>query len=276
MLRRILILFLLCSAIEYTEFLFIKTDQTVLGENVICKLAVIAVIAISLFRQKKGWGDLGFRRTGIFKGMLYGFLLGAVTFFFSYLIEFIVLFSMGRQPHLELFVTNFALTGQNVTGLSAGAFLICIGGNILNVWAEEGLFRGLFFKLGKESCSQTGANFLQALLFGVWHIVMVVQWSAEGQLDMGQALIMAAGYVLLAGILGYEWGLCAALTGTLWTGVFEHFFNNLIGNSLHMVTAGGIDELQILRIVLSNILSLAIVLIFARRKFETKAVSNCL
>ena len=75
---------------------------------------------------------------------------------------------------------------------------------------------------------------------------------------------MAVGYVLLAGVLAYEWGLCISLTGTIWAGVFEHFFNNFITNSLHMVTDTGIDEMQILRIVLSNVLSLAFVLMLSK------------
>ena len=68
----------------------------------------------------------------------------------------------------------------------------------------------------------------------------------------------------MSGILAYEWGLCLALTGTVWTGAFEHFFNNFITNSLHMVTDTGIDEMQILRIVLSNALSLAFVMIISK------------
>ena len=49
--------------------------------------------------------------------------------------------------------------------------------------------------------------------------------------------------------------------------MFEHLFNNFIGNVLHTVTETGADELQILRILLSNLLSLAIVaLLFKPRR----------
>ena len=40
----ILTLFILCSIPEYIEFLIIKTDQTFLAENVLCKLFIIAVV----------------------------------------------------------------------------------------------------------------------------------------------------------------------------------------------------------------------------------------
>ena len=55
--------------------------------------------------------------------------------------------------------------------------------------------------------------------------------------------------------------------------VAEHFFNNFIGNILHVVSATGIDELQIVRIVLSNVLSLIIVIGISKRKRDVD--SNC-
>ena len=110
------------------------------------------------------------------------------------------------------------------------------------------------------------SNLIQALLFGLWHVVMVVVWVLDGSMNIPTAVVMAAGYILLAGILGYEWGMCAALTGTIWAGMFEHFFNNFITNSLHIVTQTGADELSILRIVLSNVLSLAFIMMIAKKR----------
>ena len=74
------------------------------------------------------------------------------------------------------------------------------------------------------------------------------------------AIVFAIGYVVLAGILAIEWGTCVSMTGVLWVGLSEHFFNNFIGNFLHVVSSTGTDEFQIIRIVLSNFLSLGIVL----------------
>lgn len=259
--------FLLCSAVKDFEFLVLKTDQTFVAENIWCKLFCIGLIGLWLARRRATWAGLGFTRRGLWAGMAAGFGLGACTFALSYLAEFCVLRLQGLHPALRLYITNFSLSGQRAAGLTAGAVLICIAGNLINVWAEEGLFRGVLLQLGRWRLSFRSANLLQALLFGLWHVITVVQWVLEGALTIPAALVMAAGYVLLAGILGYEWGLCIALTGTVWTGVFEHLFNNFIGNVLHTVTETGADELQILRIVLSNLLSLAIVaLLFKPRR----------
>ena len=165
---------------------------------------------------------------------------------------------------VALRITNFALKDQNIGGASLAAVVICIMGNIVNVWAEEGLFRGLLFRMTKTAFTERQSNLIQSLLFGLWHIVTVIVWLLDGSIGIPMACVMAVGYVLLAGVLAYEWGLCISLTGTIWAGVFEHFFNNFITNSLHMVTDTGIDEMQILRIVLSNVLSLAFVLILSK------------
>lgn len=234
------------------------------------KFFAILVISQCLVERKLSWRSIGFRLKGIKKGLILGFSLGLSTFAISYLAEFLILFFMGKSPRLSFYISNFALSDQTVTGISLSALLICILGNVINVTAEEGLFRGLIFKLGRRAFSTRSANFIQALLFGIWHLVIVAVWFKEGSLTLGAAFLMGIGYIILAGILGFEWGLCVTLTGTIWTGIFEHFFNNFISNSLHVVTDTGADELQILRIVLSNILSLLLVLFLMKRSKKRK------
>ena len=124
----------------------------------------------------------------------------------------------------------------------------------------------MFLQMAKTVYPEKISNLIQALLFGLWHVVMVVVWVLDGSMNIPTAVVMAAGYILLAGILGYEWGMCAALTGTIWAGMLEHFFNNFITNSLHIVTQTGADELSILRIVLSNVLSLAFIMMIAKKR----------
>ena len=90
-------------------------------------------------------------------------------------------------------------------------------------------------------------------------------------MTIGTAVVFAIGYVVLAGILAIEWGTCVNMTGVLWVGMFEHFFNNFISNALHVLSTSSngtveADNMQIIRIALSNVLSLSIVLIINARK----------
>lgn len=266
----IILIYLACSIIKDIEFLIIKTDQTILAENIICKLFCILLIFVFIHFYGWKWSSLGFSKNGFFKGMISGFALGLGTFAVSYGIEILILVAQGKTPQLKFFITNFAISNQNVTGFSLSAVLICILGNIVNVWAEEGLFRGLFYKLGCERFSKNAANLIQAFLFGIWHIVTVVGWVLDGSMTVAGAAVMAVGYIVLAGILGLEWGFWVMITGTVWTGLFEHFFNNFISNALHVVTESGTDEMQIFRIVLSNILSLCVAIFVMKKGKKSK------
>ena len=263
--RVISMMFILLMVIRTIEIVFVKTDQTWVGENILHKICCILLIWSALELLHSHWSDLGFSRKGIFTGLKYGLALGISTFFLSYAAEFIVLLMMGKHPSLRFYITNFSLAQTHTTGTSLAAVLVCMIGNIVNVFAEEGLFRGLFCKIGRQSYSQKTANIIQALLFGIWHITNVVNPVLDGSVNIPVAVFMGTGYILLSGILAYEWGMCAALSGTLWIGASEHLFNNFISNSLHTVTEAGADELMIMRITLSNILSLLFVLIVSRK-----------
>ena len=96
----------------------------------------------------------------------------------------------------------------------------------------------------------------------------------DGQMSVIQAIVFAIGYVVLAGILAIEWGECVNMSDVLWVGLSEHFFNNFIGNILHVESATGTDEFQIIRIVVSNLLSLGIVLFIKRRNMKKQKIEN--
>ena len=271
--------FIICSIIKDIEFMFIKTDTTVIGENVICK--IVCIITTVIIAHKLGFKltDIGFKNKNILKYAICGLSLGVTTFAVSYGIEMLILSLQGGNPKLSVYITNFGLTGAtNTMSLSVSAVIICIFGNIINVVAEEGLFRGLFLKVLSEQWGFKTGNLVQALLFGFWHIISCVIGVKEGTMTIGTAIVFAIGYVVLAGILAIEWGTCVNMTGVLWVGMFEHFFNNFVSNALHVLSTDNgtleADNMQIVRIVLSNVLSLSIVLIINARKKRKAAASG--
>ena len=268
--RIISMMFILLMVIRVIEIIFVKTDQTWIGENILHKICCILLIWIALDMLGIHWSDLGFSKKGVSAGLKYGLTLGISTFFLSYAAEFAALFAMGKHPSLRFYITNFSLTQAHSNGSSLAAAVVCIIGNIVNVYAEEGLFRGLFCKIGIPCYSQKSTNIIQALLFGIWHITNVINPLIDGSMNAAMAVFMGIGYILLSGILAYEWGMCAALSGTLWIGASEHLFNNFISNSLHTVTETGADELMIIRITLSNVLSLLFVLIISQKSIHNK------
>ncbi len=265
--RIISILIVVTTILKYIEFLFIRTDQTIIADNVITKIFCIIATLLAMKICGLKLSDIGLKNKNTFKYIGCGLGLGIFTFAISYGLEMLVLASQGKEPRLSAFITNFGLSGATSEfSLSIQALIICVIVNIINVLAEEGMFRGFILKTVTEHWGFKTGNHVQAFLFGIWHIVMCVLGVYDGQMSVVQAIVFAIGYVVLAGILAIEWGTCVNMTGVLWVGLSEHFFNNFIGNFLHVVSTSGTDEFQIIRIVISNFLSLEIVLLISKRK----------
>lgn len=253
--------FLFCLSIRFVEYFLIQTDKTAIGENVLHKAAGIILLAVVLNRTNLTWSDIGFQRNGFASGILKGSLLGCVCFAVSYRLEFAILSLQGSPAHFEIYISSFSLAGSPVKNTGFLFFGLCIAFNAVNVWMEEGVFRGLFIKTLSETKPFMPANFIAALLFGLWHIVMPVRSYVNGEMSFSAMILMGAGYILLSGIMGMKWGLLYRMTGNIWAGAGDHFFNNTVAaNMLHVVSPTGADELQIIRIMAAQLISLAFVL----------------
>ena len=127
---------------------------------------------------------------------------------------------------------------------------------------EEGVFRGLFIRTLSETKPFVQANFIAAFLFGIWHIVMPIRSYIHGEMSFAAMVLMGIGYMILSGIMGIKWGLLYRITGNIWVGLGDHLFNNTVAaNMLHVISAKGTDELQIVRIMAAQIISFVFVLI---------------
>lgn len=260
----ILLSFILCSIFHYFEVLIIRTDETFLSDNFINKIVGIIVLAVILKLLHYSWHDIGFRADKL-KYLGYGLLVGLFCFIIAYGAEYFILYFQNLSPSFEWYVSGFSLTGEVIRQTSFVAFLICILFNIINVVMEEGVFRGLFIKLAAEKLSFVKANWFAALLFGLWHLSLPVRSLIDGQITVGKAAFMGMGYVIFAAIMAMKWGLWLRNTKCLWFGLSEHFFNNTIGNLLHVSSISGYDEMQIIRILIAQMISLAITLIINYR-----------
>lgn len=259
--------FALCLLVRSIEYFLIETDKTAIGENFIHKVFGIILLAAVLKLTGLGWGGIGFKQSGIAGGILKGLLLGSVCFAAAYGLELAVFALRGTPAHLELFVSGFSLTGPQARTTGLVPLALCLMFNIVNVWMEEGVFRGLFIKMLLGTGGFMRANLIAAALFGIWHVVMPVRSCIYGEMTAAQAALMSIGYILLAGMMGVKWGLLCHMTGSLWAGLGDHLLNNTVAtNMLHVVSQGGADELQVVRIFAAQLISFVIVLALYCRK----------
>lgn len=255
-------IFTLCLSVRFVEYFLIETDKTAIGENVLHKVVGIIILALVLKWVNLSWSNIGFQRNGFAGGILKGLLLGSACFTISYGLELAVFILQGNPAHLEIYISSFSLTGSQIKNTDFVFFLLCVLFNIINVWMEEGVFRGLFIRTLSETKPFVQANFIAAFLFGIWHIVMPIRSYIHGEMSFAAMVFMGIGYMILAGIMGIKWGLLYRITGNIWAGLGDHLFNNTVAaNMLHVISAKGTDELQIVRIMAAQIISFVFVLI---------------
>ena len=265
------IIFMICLIVHASEVLFLRTDETVFAECFVNKVFGIIVLFVLLNLWNKKWSDIGFKIKRFLPDCLKGFLICAVFYAIGFAAEFITLFAQGNPAHMEFFVTGFSLTGDVTKQTGVGFVIMCIGFNIINVWMEEGLFRGFYITYLKEKISINGALFIAAFLFGLWHLVTPIRSVMDGQMTLSAFAVMSIGYVVLSALMGIKWGLLFEQSGSVWIGLADHFFNNcVVTNLLHVVTDTGVDEYQIMRVLIGELTSFAAVVIYVRLK-RTKA-----
>ncbi len=260
------ILFTICSLARIIEYFWVKTDETIIAENFLHKAFGIVVLAIVLHSRGNTWKSIGFIKGKTVSDILKGFLLGGCCFFAAYSMECLMLYQTNQNVSLDFYISGFTLNGEAIRHDGSLFLLLCIVLNIVNVWMEEGVFRGLFMKILAEKLSFIRAVLLIAFLFGIWHLVMPLRDYVQGNISFVGALIMGIGYIVLAGIMSAKWSLLYKMTGALWMGLGDHLFNNIIvTNLLHVISNGEADRMQIIRIMIGQMLSFAIITIWYRK-----------
>ena len=271
LIKNSLIIFAICLLVHGVEAIFIKTDETVFAECFINKVFGIIVLFALLNIFKMKWSDIGFCKDGMMKNIFKGFLLCTAFYAIGFFAEFMILKMQGTPGHIEFYVTGFSLTGNVVKRTGIGFVIMCIFFNIINVWMEEGLFRGFYINYLGKGYDTKKAIYFAAFLFGLWHLVTPFKCLLEGDMNVGTFIVMSIGYVILSGIMGIKWGMLYKSTGSIWMGLADHFFNNcVVTNLLHVVTANGVDEMQILRVLIGELSSFIAVWLFLKLRKRTK------
>ena len=244
------------------EYLVLRTDQNIVGEAVLHKLAGVVILVLILRYLGLHGQQIGLAGYRVGRYLAMGLLLGAGSYLFAYGAEYYLQLGAGQQPSLALYVTSYALDGN--VGHQTGAlfFLLCIVGNIINVVMEEGVFRGLFVRLAESRFRFGVALVFSSLLFGLWHVVAPLRSYLDGTMSGKGAMLYALMLVVTTGLTGIKFGLLVKLTGSLWAAMADHFFNNAVINLLHLAVLGGADTMQTMRITVAQTISFIVVLAF--------------
>ena len=258
----VLVIYILCFIFRMIEYFMIRTDQTLLGEAIIHKIAGIIILWIAIKILSTDFEFIGFKRKGIFKNFAFGLLFGISVFAAAYGAEILIAVSQGNFQSLQFYVSSYAVDKNigNQTGILF--FLICIVGNIVNVLMEEGVYRGLFQKILQQKYKFIAAAIICSILFGAWHVIGPIRSYYDGMSSMGGMVANIFMLVITSGLVGFKAAMITKLTGSLYMAMGDHFVNNTIVNILHVTSYTGADELMFVRITIAQSLSFLLVLIF--------------
>ncbi|TCL55197.1 hypothetical protein EDD76_11637 [Kineothrix alysoides] len=250
--------FIFCFVIRFFEALQLRFDETILNENFVHKLSGILALAIVLRLIHLTWKEIGFDFKRLYIPILLGLGLGTVRFIIGYGVEYAILSAQGANPSFSFFLSSFSVTGVNTTLPAYCIILFCIF-NLINAVMEEGIFRGLFIKLAQRKYSFAISNTAAALLFGIWHIVMPIRSWLDGTMTFQTMILYSVGYIFLSGSIALMWGMLFEMSGVIWIGLADHFFNNAVINLLHISTDSGIDEMMIARTLIAQLFAFALI-----------------
>jgi len=138
----------ICGLARIIEYFVIKTDETIFAENFFHKAFGIDVLPIVL--HSCGDKSIGFIKDKAVSDLLKGFLLGGCCFLVAYSVECLILYQINQNVSLVFYISGFTLNGETIQHDGFLFLLLCIVLNIINVWMEEGVFRGLFMKILAE------------------------------------------------------------------------------------------------------------------------------
>lgn len=257
-------LLLIALALRLIDIFGLRLDES-LGEIILSKSLGFALIVIFVWGTGRKLKDIGFHSRFLFRSLFIGILLTTIAFVLGYGIEFSSQLQNRAHP-----VLHFDAIDPKA-GVSGGVLFAIwlVFGNCVNSFMEEGLFRGLMIRLFRIRFSFWQTNWLQAFLFGMWHLPWVLKWYQTGTVVTSDEIAFAIISNFVPQLfMGIVWGYLYLKTDNLWAAWIGHTLTNSTLNLLHITTVDGIDSGITIRMVvyiIVAVLSMPLVKHLAKR-----------
>jgi membrane protease YdiL (CAAX protease family) len=187
--------------------------QTV-GEGILVLGVAATFLLAHRWIERRPLADLGLSRRHLLRDLLLGFLVGLLLQGTT-----IGLLALAGWYHMTALAPGSVAPGLMVQGL--GAFLLV-------ALFEEGVFRGVIFRLLERVLGTWGAIMLSALFFGLAHLM-----------NSGATLFGALAIALEAGIL---LGAAYVLTRSLWLAIGIHWAWDFFEGPFFGATVSGVGS----------------------------------
>lgn len=230
----VLLLALLFRALDIFVF---RLDER-WGEILLSKSLTLVLVFSAVLIAGRDLTAIGLHGTGARVFLTASVLWIIAAFGLALAIQILAIRSQGS----ELAISFAAIDPK--TSLTGGLdfALLLVVGNAINALAEEGLFRGLMLPTFEARLGLWQAIALQAVLFGLWHLVWPIKAVFVGEATVAAAFWSGLALLIGSSIAGFAFGLMYHFTQSLWVPVAVHFFNNSFYNFVHIRTDAGMDK----------------------------------
>ena len=231
-----LALFLIVVALRSIEVFVLRLD-VLPDKTIVSRVLGFLVVLGYLWALQKPVSSIGLHARNFDKAFLIGGLSLVILFVALYGVQFYLLSTAGKTPRLVFAAID------NETGAMGGLFftLFYLFGQIVNAFMEESIFRGMMLPHFMQRFSFWKANALQAFLFGLAHLVFPLGSWVNGQATSGEAVAEAASLLVFTTVGGLVFGYLYYRTDSLWTAVFAHLIDNVIGLFFHIQTVNRLN-----------------------------------
>ena len=222
---------------------------------------LLVFLFLRMLGQRIGSVGLHTRNLGYAVGIGGGALLA--IFALLYEIEFYSLRAAGETPQFVLGIVH--PPAELLTGT---LFLsVYFAGQIVNAFCEETIFRGVLLPQFMRAISFWKANFAQALLFALAHLVWPLSSYASGHATLSEAFAQAAMLLVFTTIGGLLFGYLYYRTNNLWTPVLAHLIDNSVWLFVHIETSTRVNaETDVSLFARLGFLSLAMIAWFVAKR----------
>lgn len=146
--------------------IFVLRLDEIWGEIIVSKIAGVALLLGFLAATGAGLAASGFHARAVLPSVFLGIGLTGAALLVGYSVELILQTRGAQRPAIKL----LAIDPKSGRIGTAGFALLLTIGNLINSFAEEGLFRGVLIPLFRRDVDPGTALVVSGLLFGLWHL----------------------------------------------------------------------------------------------------------
>jgi len=233
-----LLLMMIAVCFKLVDHFVLRLDER-LGEIILSKSLGFVLVILFVWLAGRKLRDIGFHTRFLGRSIVIASSVTLAAFLVAYGVAYVIQYLNNAEPALLLDAIDSKVGVSG--GLVFGLWLVF--GNCINAFMEEGLFRGVMIRLFRRKLSFWGSNWLQACLFGIWHLPWVIKYYQLGTIETpGEVLFAIFSNSIPQLIMGLAWGYLYLKTDNLWAPWIAHVFANTISNLLHITSLNGLDS----------------------------------